>query len=167
MLLRRYQSGDLAALIALFTDTVKKVNRADYSEEQCAAWTAGIDPAAWNRRYSESFTLVAEEAGKILGFANLLSDGCLDMLYVHAGDQRKGVASALTASLEAEAFGRGMRLLYTYASLTARPFFEKRGYGAVSENTVLRHGVELKNFYMEKILLPQVYCGEGEGKEHV
>ena len=38
----------------------------------------------------------------------------------------------------------------THASITARPFFLSRGYRVVKEQTVLRGGLELTNFVMEK-----------------
>ena len=41
---------------------------------------------------------------------------------------------------------------YTHASLTARPFFLKKGYKVIKEQRVLRKGVYLTNFLMEKTL---------------
>lgn len=41
-------------------------------------------------------------------------------------------------------------VIVTHASITARPFFEKRGYKVKKEQSVIRHGVALKNFVMEK-----------------
>lgn len=38
----------------------------------------------------------------------------------------------------------------THASITARPFFEKRGYVTVKEQQVIRHNVALTNYIMEK-----------------
>lgn len=38
-----------------------------------------------------------------------------------------------------------------HASLTARAFFEKRGYKVLERRRVERKGVELTNFLMEKI----------------
>ena len=38
----------------------------------------------------------------------------------------------------------------THASLTARPFFEQRGWQAVREQEVERRGVRLKNVVMHK-----------------
>lgn len=38
----------------------------------------------------------------------------------------------------------------TYASITARPFFEKRDYQVIKENQVLRDGIILINYKMEK-----------------
>lgn len=45
-----------------------------------------------------------------------------------------------------------MNRITTHASITARPFFEKRGYKIISENEVKRRGVALANFIMEKEL---------------
>lgn len=36
------------------------------------------------------------------------------------------------------------------SSITAKPFFEKRGYIVIKEQTVERFGVELRNYVMEK-----------------
>ncbi len=38
----------------------------------------------------------------------------------------------------------------TYASITAKPFFEKRGYKVVKEQRVERQGIFLTNFCMKK-----------------
>ena len=72
--------------------------------------------------------------------------GYLDRLYVHKDFQRKGVASAICSWLE-EAVPAGRYT--TYASVTARPFFEKRGFVIVQENQAVRSGVSLLNYYME------------------
>lgn len=74
------------------------------------------------------------------------------MLYVSEIRQGLGIACALAAELEQEACTRGWRAIRTYASLTARPLFESRGYSVVRENIAARRGVELKNFLMEKPL---------------
>ena len=57
-----------------------------------------------------------------------------------------GIATALCDRLEA-----GFSRVTTYASITARPFFMKRGYRALRENIVERGGVKLKNYLMEKL----------------
>ena len=65
------------------------------------------------------------------------------MLYVRADRLREGIASALCDALE-----DGAASVTVYASLTARPFFEKRGYATVRKNTVLRRDIPLTNFLM-------------------
>ena len=92
------------------------------------------------------FTLVAEENGVITGFGDMDSSGYLDRLYVHRDFQGKGIASVLCDRLEASV----SCLITTHASITARPFFEKRGYRLIKEQQVERQGILLTNFVMEK-----------------
>ena len=143
MTLRPYRSEDCPALAALFYDTVHTVNARDYTPEQLDAWADGqVDLTAWDASFLAHTTLVAEEKGIIVGFADLAEDGYLDRLYVHKDWQGRGVATALCDALS------GAKL--THVSLTARPFFEKRGWQVVKEQQVERRGVLLTNFVMER-----------------
>lgn len=149
MFLREYESRDCPALAQLFYETVHTVNRRDYTQSQVDAWATGtVDLAAWDASFIAHHTLVAEEDGIILGFADMASDGYLDRLYIHKDHQRRGIATALCNALEAAC---DAPCFTTHASLTARPFFEKRGYRAVKAQQVERRGVFLTNFVMEKM----------------
>ena len=148
--LRPYREGDCPALAALFTDTVHTVNAAHYTPAQLDAWApaCGPDLEDWEERFQNHITLVAEVEGRLAGFADLdPAQGYLDRLYVSSRFQRQGVASALCDALEQAAAGRP---IVTYASRTARPFFEQRGYRTVQARQVQRRGVSLENFLMEK-----------------
>ena len=148
MKLRPYESGDCPALARLFYDTVHTVNGRDYTPEQLAAWADGqVDLSAWDTSFLAHHTLVAEEDGVILGFADMDSSGYLDRLYVHKDRQSQGVASALCDALEDAC---PAAVFTTHASLTACPFFEGRGYRVLRRQTVIRHGVPLDNYVMEK-----------------
>lgn len=147
MNIRPYRSSDCPALAELFYETVHTVNAAHYTPDQLNAWADGkVDLEAWDSSFREHYTLVAEEEGKILGFGDIAADGYLDRLYVHRLHQRQGVAAALCDRLEQTVEG----LIVTHASITARPFFEARGYRLVKQQQVERHGVLLTNFVMEK-----------------
>ena len=123
------------------------VNANDYTKQQLNAWATGtVDLEAWNRSLTEHFTLVAMENGIITGFGDMDATGYLDRLYVHRDFQGRGIASALCDRLEASVSGP----VTTHASITARPFFEKRGYRVIKEQQVERRGVLLTNFVMEK-----------------
>lgn len=150
--LQPYQPGEAAALAGLFYRTVHAVCLGDYSQEQVNAWADGtVDVEAWERSFLLHHALVARIGGEIVGFADL--DGeYLDRLYVHKDHQRKGVATALVQALEQEARDQRKKTITTHASITARPFFEKRGYRVAREQQVERKGVLLTNFVMEKAL---------------
>lgn len=148
MILRAFQQRDAEEMAELFYDTVHTVNARDYGREQLDAWATGhVDGLAWARSFQEHDTRVAEEDGRIIGFADMDDAGYLDRLYVHRDYQGRGVAKALCDALESA--HRGVPFT-THASITARPFFEKRGYRVVKEQQVERRGVLLTNFVMEK-----------------
>ena len=133
-------------------DTVHFVNRADYSPEQLDAWAPRqMDRSRWEQSLAEHETWVAWEERRIVGFGDLAQNGYLDRLYVRKDSVRKGVASALLHRLEAAAVRQGCRRMDTEASITARPFFESRGYRIVRPQQVERFGVTMENFVMEKI----------------
>lgn len=99
----------------------------------------------------------------IIGFGDMDDTGYLDRLYVHKDYQERGVATAICDRLEEDfCLSRG-RLLQnsavqkrkndtftTHASITARPFFEKRGYTVVKAQQVVRKGISIRNYIMRK-----------------
>ena len=101
--------------------------------------------AIWNRSFLEHFTVVAEEAGEIVGFGDMDSSGYLDRLYVHKDFQRQGIGNAICQKLEKRF---PVKIIVTHASITARPFFMKRGYQVKKEQQVERKGVLLTNYIM-------------------
>ena len=147
MEIREYRQSDCRELTALFYHTVHTVNAKDYTKEQLDAWApeqANIEK--WNLSLQEHYSLVVTENEVIVGFGDIDNMGCLDRLFVHTDYQGKGIATAICNQLEQAVQGD----ITTYASITARPFFEKRGYKVVKEQLVERQGVSLTNFVMVK-----------------
>lgn len=148
MTLRDYSKPDCAILAQLFYDTVHTVNAKDYTREQLDAWATGeVNLEAWNESFQAHHTVVAEVDGQIVGFGDMDETGYLDRLYVHKDYQRRGVATAICDALEQNTKAAEFT---THASITARPFFEKRGYTVVREQQVERRGELLTNFVMRK-----------------
>ena len=148
MTLRDYTKTDCAELAELFYDTVHTVNAKDYTQEQLDAWATGeVNLEAWNESFQAHHTVVAELDGQIVGFGDMDETGYLDRLYVHKDYQRRGVAAAICDALEQRTKAAEFT---THASITARPFFEKRGYTVAREQQVERRGVWLTNFVMKK-----------------
>lgn len=147
MQLRRYKQSDCRELAELFYNTVHTVNAADYNNEQLNAWATGqVDLEAWNKSLQEHYSIVAVDKGIIVGFGDIDQTGYLDRLYVHADYQGRGIATAICNKLEQSVSGK----IVTHASVTAKPFFEKRGYKVIKEQSVERQGVFLTNYVMEK-----------------
>jgi putative acetyltransferase len=151
--LRPYRPDDAPALLALFRDTIRRVNSRDYSPAQIAAWASDdIDTAAWYGRFAGRFVAVAEEAGRPVGFAELEADGHIDRFYVAADQQGRGVGRQLLAAVVAEARRLGIARLFTEASITARPFFEAQGFVVLAPQVVTVRGQEFVNYRMERVL---------------
>ncbi|MDE7056471.1 MAG: GNAT family N-acetyltransferase, partial [Lactobacillus sp.] len=141
-------SSDCKELINLFYNTIHTVNIKDYTSEQLDAWAPkNIDLKKWDHSFRKHETVVALEDNKIVGFGEIDRSGYLDRLFVDKNYQNQGIATALCEELEASV---EEKKIITHASITARPFFEHRGYRMIKEQKVLRHGIELINFVMEK-----------------
>lgn len=150
MNLREYSPSDCGGLFQLFYDTVHSVNAKDYTPSQLDAWTDGTaDLEQWNASFLEHNTVVATENNILVGFGDMDRSGYLDRLFVHKDYQRRGIASAICDRLEAAV---NVSVIRTHASITARPFFESRGYRIIKEQTVARRGILLTNYVMEKSL---------------
>ena len=147
MQIRRYTPADCPAMAALFYDTVHRVNCRDYAPEQLDGWATGqVGLDKWNRSFLAHHTLVAMKDGVLVGFGDMDSTGYLDRLYVHADYQGQGIATALCDALEKAVPGP----ITTHASITAKPFFQGRGYRVVKAQQVQRQGILLTNYVMEK-----------------
>ena len=147
MIIREYQSTDCKELAELFYNTVHTVNAKDYTNEQLGVWATGqVDLKKWNQSLQKHFCIVAVDVNIIVGFGDVDKSGYLDRLYVHSEYQGKGIATAICNRLESAVQGN----IVTHASVTAKPFFEKRGYKVIKEQQVERQGIFLTNFVMTK-----------------
>ena len=152
---RNAAAGDASAVADIFYNTVLNVNVGDYSVAQVEAWAGPApDPEMWERRIAEDDArnvFVATKEDRVVGFAELEEDGHVDTLYVHHQYQGCGIASALLDQIEAEARSIGLRRLYTEASITAEPFFRRRGFSMVRPQDVEVRGHTFRNFVMDKV----------------
>lgn len=154
VVIRNYRPSDGAKLMQLFYNTVHEVNIWDYSAEQVDAWAPkDMDKATWEKRFLDGrTTFVVEEQGQILGFAELESSGHIDCFYCHKECLGKGVGSMLLDSIESKAQNLRLSRLFTEASITAKPFFERKGFAVIKRQEVERRGIKLVNYVMRKDL---------------
>jgi putative acetyltransferase len=154
MLIRLFRSEDAAQVAKLFHDTVREVNRRDYSIAQVQAWSPDdLDFRDWATVCSQRFTYVAEQSGVIVGFGELLPEGQIDCFYCHKDYQRQGVGRAVYQAIETKARELQLERLWTEASITAQPFFRSIGFSVIREQQVERRGETFTNYRMEKSFL--------------
>jgi len=153
MNLRIYCSEDWKEVVSLFYETVHSVNSADYTEEQLDAWVPeDMSLPELENRLSNNYTVVAETNGIIVGFGNVNGIGYFDCLYTHKDYQGRGVATLIADDIEKYFNKQGVQIITTDSSITAKPFFEKRGYLVLQEQSIECRGQVFKNFKMRKLL---------------
>ena len=151
--IRPYSRDDVKQVVDMFTETVRRMNRADYTVQQLEAW-APIPPRydRWEAKLGRQSSRVSVLEGKIVGIGTFEASGHLDLFYVHHQIQRRGVGRALYRHLESEMKFLGLDRVFTEASITARPFFERMGFRLIREQSVKIDGIILRNFAMEKTI---------------
>jgi len=150
---RPYDDKDGPRLLEIFHDAVHRGAAGEYSEEQRRAWAPeNMDLAAFTAALTTQQTWVAEIDGTVVGFSDLAPNGYVNMMFAHPDYQGQGIATTLLSQVEHAATTQGMQRLITEASVTARPFFEKRGFMLTAEQWVPLRGQTLTNFLMEKWL---------------
>jgi putative acetyltransferase len=153
MQIRHFQDDDLATIANLFTASVHGLAIYHYATEQCHAWApTPPDINEWRRRLANLQTLVAENHQGIVGFLSYEMSGHIDLLYTSPTHARHGVASMLYEQAETIFINSGALMLFTEASVVARPFFEKKNFVVYEAQQVQRRGLSFKRFVMHKTL---------------
>lgn len=155
--IRRYQDGDAKFISAIYYNTIHNINAADYTKEQIEAWaprSSVDDCTGWQKKAERIKPYIALIQNLVVGFAECEPNGHIDCFYVHHKFQGHKVGSALMQAIETAASQIGLVRIYAEVSITAQPFFQKKGFSVVKKQTVAMRGVEMVNFIMEKHLAP-------------
>jgi len=154
MEIRRYKLGEEEAIWQIVFCATRVSNAVDYHPDLIARWAPDDkDMGEWSKRLAEKNSLVAVDDDEIVGLAEIeTSDGFIDYFYVHPDAQGCGVGIALMKRVEAEANAAGVGRIHARVSVTARRFFENRGFRVTEalKNVILGHPAP--NFVMEKEL---------------
>jgi putative acetyltransferase len=151
--IRLFRSEDTDQIAYLFHTTVRQVNIRDYSSDRVIAWAPDdLYFRNWESICSQRITYVAEENGIVLGFGELEANGHIGCFYCHKDYQRCGVGSQIYRAIEAKAEELGLKCLFTEASITAKPFFQRMGFEIIREQQVSCRGAVFINYAMEKRL---------------
>lgn len=152
--LRKLTEEDIPVLQTLFRETVLHVNVRDYTREEVEDWASCGDSAEHMKDLlaRNDYVAALNERDEIIGFSSMNAEGYLHSLFVHKDYQRVGVGSLLLSAVEKRAWEYGVSEITSEVSLTARPFFEKRGYEVIKVQKRRANRLELTNFVMRKRL---------------
>jgi putative acetyltransferase len=151
MRIRPVNSRDIPQIARLYFETVRHVNRKDYDPAHIAAWAPRVYPDGfWQRRFKNRSVYVVEQDGAILGFAELTRNGHIDCFYVHHQWQGRGVGSRLINCIETQALRRRLRRLDAEVSITAMPFFKRKGFRVIRRLNKIYRNRNFRQFYMVK-----------------
>lgn len=152
--IRILDEKDIPQMKDLFRTTVLNVNSKDYTEAEVMDWVScGDNEVRWkellvNNRYVGAFN----EDNVLVGFSSMNKDGYLNSMFVHKDFQHKGIATQLLSEVERIAVQYGVEYITCEVSLTARTFFEKKGYEIIKIQKYKANKLELTNFVMRKAL---------------
>ena len=151
---------DIPELKELFCNTVLTVNARDYTAEEVADWASCGDlPSHWEELFAALHFIAACDAeDRIVGFTSIRNDGYLHSMFVHKDHQGEGIATALLQQIEAYATEHGIREITSEVSITARPFFERKGYKVICEQKPLCNRLYIKNYWMKKRIPTILNC---------
>lgn len=151
--IRDFQEEDAQTLWALFFNTVRNVNRRDYTEQQVKAWAQeGFDSQLWLKKMISIQPFVGELDGVIVGYSDVQPSGLVDHFFCHHEYQGQGVGRALMTHVLKQAAAKGLDRIYSEVSITARPFYEHMGFTVVNEQQIEVRGATLTNYVMERHL---------------
>ena len=150
--------SDTVELKQLFQNTVLAINRRDYSQAEVEDWASCGDNLANIKDMIKThyFIVAVNQQSEIVGFSSITPQGYLHSMFVHKDFQGKGIAIMLLNEIEQYAITNGIMRITSEVSLTARPFFEKRGYIVEEEQKRKANKLSLTNFWMAK----QVICSK-------
>ena len=153
MKIRKATISDLPEMQKLYVETIQSVCKNDYNPQQIEAWIYGVkNKERWIEVIEKQFVLLAIIKNQIVGFGTLKDGDYIDFFYIHKDFQRQGIADKILNELEIEARKHHSKIITSDISITAKPFFEKKGFAVKTEQKNIRLGVELINFKMEKEL---------------
>lgn len=143
---------DITEICDLFKTTIKTVNSNHYSNNEIHAWAQGSENIPnWENRIDKHYFILAKNGDKLVGMASCIKD-YLDVIYVHHKNQGQGIATTLLNNTIRHVQDNGYDKLFSDVSITAKPYFLKKGFSIIRPQLVYCRGVYLRNYHVVKHL---------------
>lgn len=156
MIVRKYQHGEEEIIWKIFHHTIHNINIKDYSIDQVEAWApSNLDERVWLNKIIAIDPYVLVINSKIAAYADLQEHGYIDHFYCHHEYQRQGIGSFLYSYIEKIAKSKDIDTLSSDISITAKPFFESRGFTVHQKQFLNVRNQRLTNYKMTRKLI----CG--------
>lgn len=128
--IRRFRPSDVAAVAHLYGRAVRIGAAHAYPRKALIAWaTPRIGMKRFRQRLMATWTFVAiDPGGAILGFAEVMQDGHVRMLFTDPAHTRRGIATALLDRGLVQARAAGITRFDTDASRVSTPVFARAGF---------------------------------------
>ena len=154
MRVRRYQPGEEAAIWNVVYQATRVSNAHDYHPDLIDRWAPhDQDMGEWADRLAGTNPFVAIVDEQIVGMTEIeTATGHINYFYVLPDFQGGGIGKILMATIEFEAKRSGADQLSADVSVTAKPFFESRGFFVVEARSNIILGHPAPQFAMAKDL---------------
>lgn len=133
--IRRFSEADAPAVAALIQRTLKISNAADYPPREIDKLVRQHTPEYIRERASWTHFYVACEDGGVVGCGAIgpnwgrSDESCLFTIFVDPDRQGRGVGRRVVETLESDEYCLRASRVHVNASITARGFYHKLGYG--------------------------------------
>ncbi|GDY14876.1 acetyltransferase [Planctomycetota bacterium] len=146
-----HYAGQYREICDVFHDAVHATASVLYTPEQVAAWAPGIrDYQHWHWRCELKRPFVDLNEHRVTAFIELDPDGHIDCHYTRPEWNRQGIGGRLLRHALTIAEHLKLPKVFVEASHLAKGLYLKHGFTVVRENEIVRRGVTLSNWIMER-----------------
>lgn len=151
---RAVRFDELPEVLRLIRRAIERGCRERYDADQREAVYVSYASTLFGDATGPFETIVAEQAGRIVGVAQLdPALARLRALFIDADLQQRGLGRALLADVEARALKHGCASLHGAMSLNAVPFYQQAGFRrCAGPERLMTSGVRVPVVRMEKDL---------------
>lgn len=155
IIIRQYADDDAQDLANIYYNTIHFINSNDYTGSQINAWapSSSLEETGWKNKWGKIIPIIAQLGDKVVGFAEFEANGHIDCFYVHHEHQCCGIGSLLMNNILKKAKVLNLKRVFSEVSITAKPFFEAKGFKVVKQQNVSIRGIKFTNFIMEYKLI--------------